>query len=149
MASGFIVLTDGRCFSPTSRLYDLTLLMVADQLSESDAERTLRDWLLTLVPTSADTDLGYVFVRASDQQIVQRMIDVRELTLENQHLFHEAARRAGQRMQSESGEEAHWARMCAVELADMVSRADRGEPPLSHSHWTKVIPSEGRKLGPG
>jgi hypothetical protein len=61
MASGFIVLTDGRCFSPTSRLYDLTLRLVADQLSESEAERILRDWLLTLVPNSSDTELDTGF----------------------------------------------------------------------------------------
>jgi hypothetical protein len=77
------------------------------------------------------------------------MIDLRELTVDNQRLSHTAARRAGERMQSELGEEDYWARKSAVELAEMVSRADRGEPPLNHSDWTVVVPSEGRKVGPG
>jgi len=149
MASGFIVLADGRCFSPTSRLYDLTLRMVADQLQDSEAARTLRKWLLTLLPDPSDTDVGYGFVRASDQRTVERMIDVRELTVENQHLFHRAAQLAGERMQSEMGEQANWARKCAVSLADMVARADRGEAPLSRSDWREVTPPTGRKLGPG
>jgi hypothetical protein len=149
MASGFIVLADGRCFSPTSRLYDITVRALADQLSDSAPGRTLRDWLLSLLPGPKDTDIGHGWIRASDQQTVLRMIDVRELTVENQKLFHRAALLAGEQAQSEeSGELVTW-KMCCAELADMVARADRGEPPSTRSDWQEILPSKGRKLGPG
>ena len=150
MASGFIILADGRCFAPISLLYDDTLQMVAAHLPDSAPARILRDWLLSLLPGPSDTDIGYGWVRSSDNEIVERKIDVRELTLENQKLFHRAARLAGERMQSDQpGDMPSWTRECAVELADMVARADRGDPPLSRSHWREVVPSEGRKVGPG
>jgi len=150
MASGFIVLADGRCFSPTSRLYDLTIEAVADELVDSDAARILREWLLSLLPGPTDTDLGYGWVRSSDQETVLRHLDLRELTIENQRLFNRAAQGAGDRVQSEdSGEPLSWKKKCCTALADMVARAESGEPPLSRSDWTVVEPSKGRKLGPG
>jgi hypothetical protein len=150
MASGFIVLGDGRCFSPTSRLYDITMRAVADELVDSEAARTLREWLLSLLPGPTDADLGYGWIRSSDQDTVLRHLDLRELTNANQRLFYRAARVAGDRFQSEeSGELLSWKKKCCTALADMVARAERGEPPLTRSDWTTIEPSKGRKLGPG
>jgi hypothetical protein len=150
VASGFIILADGRCFAPSSRLYDTTVRVVADHLLDSAPERVLRGWLLSLLPGPSDTDIGFGWIRSSDDETVLRKIDLRELTVENQRLFHRAARLAGEQMQSNQPEDVpSWTKECAVELADMVARADLGEPPLSRSHWVKVVPSEGRKIGPG
>ena len=150
MASGFIILADGRCFAPSSRLYDDTLQVIAAHLSDSTPARILSAWLLSLLPGPTDKDIGYGWVSSSDNETVVRKLDVRELTAENQKLFHRAARLAGERMQSDqSSDVSSWTKKCAIELADMVARADRGEPPLSCSHWREVIPTEGQKVGPG
>jgi hypothetical protein len=150
VASGFIVLADGRCFAPTSRLYDDTLRLVAAHLPDSTPARIFKDWLLSLLPGPSDTDIGHGWVRSVDNQTVVRKIDVRELTAENQKLFHGAARLAGDRLRSDQPSEMpSWTKDCALELADMVARADRGESPLSRSHWREVVPTEGRKVGPG
>src|SRR5437588_843172 len=83
-----------------------------------------------------------------DQELVERSLDLRELTPENQHLFHQAARRAGERAEAESEDkQPDWLRGCLVDLAEMAARADRGEPALSRSDWREVVPAKGRRLG--
>jgi hypothetical protein len=72
------------------------------------------------------------------------------MTVENQRLFHSAARRAGDRARmSECAEWPDALKNCLVDLADMVSRADCGEPPLSRSDWCEVVPARGQNVGPG
>jgi len=132
--------------------YDLTLRTVAESLDDSPPAQALREWLLTLLPGPSDIEeLGYgAWFRPEDQHVIPKSLDVRELTPENQRLFHHAALRAGRRATSPAA--ANWDSMlvdCLVLLSDMVERADRGDPPLSRSDWVKVQPSEGRKIGPG
>lgn len=152
MPSGFLILADGRCLAARWKYYDLTLRAIAEAVDESHSGQSLREWLLTLVPGPGDIEeLGYgAWVRSKDQQVIQKSLDVRELTPENQRLFHEAALRAGKRAKSK--EATSWDSMlveCLVHLSDMVERADRGEPPLSLSDLVNVEPPKGKKIGPG
>ena len=152
MPSGFLTLEDGRCLTVRWRYYDLTLRAVAESLEDSQGGRALRQWLLTLVPGPGNIEeLGYgAWVRSEDQQVILKCLDVRELTPENQRLFHEAALRAGKR--AKSAEATNWDSMlvdCLVHLSDMVERADSGEPPLSLSDLVEVKPPTGKKTGPG
>jgi hypothetical protein len=152
MASGFIVLSDGRCFSRRWSDHDIVLRAVAEQLDGSKSARTLRDWLLEQLPSPEDFDhVGYgPWLRKSDQMLVERFLDLREFTPENQRLFHQAARKAGERAGSVDCDEwPAWLRGCLKELANMAARADQGEPPLSRSDWREVVPSKGRHIGPG
>lgn len=152
MASGFIILADGRCFAPRWLFYDGVLRAVADELSSSHRAKLLRDWLLSLLPGPDDEEhLGYgPWLRAADHMVVARSLDVRELAPENQRLFNRAVQDASRRaMSSEARVSQDWLVECLAILADMVDRAERGEPPLSRSDWREVHPSEGRRIGPG
>jgi hypothetical protein len=150
--SGFLILADGRCLALRWRYYDLTLRAVAESLQQSQAAHTLRQWLLTLLPGPYDiVELGHgAWLRSEDQQVIRRHLDVRELTPENQRLFHEAALRAGNQARAEvvASKDAMLAE-CLVRLSDMVGRANRGEPPLNLSDWTTVEPPQKTKVGPG
>src|SRR5947209_4793053 len=55
MASGFLVLPDGRCFAPRWSAYDATLRAVAAAL-DSREEAALRAWLLGLLPGPDDEE---------------------------------------------------------------------------------------------
>ena len=152
MASGFLILADGRCLAVNWRYYDLTLRAVAESLEDSQGGRELRTWLMTLVPGPHDIEeLGYgAWLRSEDQQIIPKYLDLRELTPQNQRLFHEAALRAAERGNSpEATTRDSMLIRCLMHLSDMVERANRGEPPLSLSDWVKVEPCEGKKIGPG
>jgi hypothetical protein len=152
VASGFLVLSDGRCFARRWSAHDAVLGAVAEQLDGSTPARELRDWLLAQLPGPEDAEhVGYgPWFRKSDQQLVERFLDLREFTPEDQRLFHQAARRAGERARSvESGGWPEWLQGCLEDLADMAARADNGEPPLSRSEWREVVPSKGRRIGPG
>jgi hypothetical protein len=147
VASGFLVLPDGRCFAPRWSFYDAVLRAVADELGAPE-EAELRGWLLSLLPGPADEEhVGYgPWYRAADDRLVERALDVRALTPENQNSICEAAKRA-----AAIGGTGHpeWLADCLCKLSDMVTRFERGEPPLSRSDWVEVTPSEGRKIGPG
>ena len=60
MASGFIVLRDGRCLSLVHAIHDEVLRSIAESL---DVGSPLRTWLATQTPADDDVDLGYAFVR--------------------------------------------------------------------------------------
>src|SRR6516162_9076422 len=96
MASGFLVLPDGRCLARRWSAYDKVVGAVADQLGEEQAAQQLKQWLLEQLPGPNDEEeLGYgAWFRTADQQVVARYIDLRQMTMENQQLFCEAAKRA-------------------------------------------------------
>ena len=146
MASGFLILADGRCLARRWWAYDAVIKAVAEQLGGSDAALVFREWLLSLLPGSNDEEhIGYgPWLRAEDNQLIERRLDIRELTVENQRLFHDAALKAAQNHPPEEDESES-----LLDLSDMLVRADRGEPPLSRSDWREVVPSEGKRIGPG
>jgi hypothetical protein len=125
VASGFLVLADGRCYAPRWAFYDAVLRAVAAAIDDTAEGRALRVWLLAQLPGPQDIQhIGHgPWVRASDEQTIERFLDVRVLTPQNQR--------------------------CLLDLGDMVARADRGEPPLSRSDWREVLHSQGRRIGPG
>jgi hypothetical protein len=146
MASGFLVLPDGRCLARRWSAHDAVLRAMADQLGQEPAARQLEHWLLEQLPGASDEEeLGYgAWFRASDQQVVVRHLDLRQVTVENQRLFCEAAKRAALVDRAEE-----WLGACLSDLAEMVERAERGEPPLSKSDWREVVPPKGGPIGPG
>ncbi|HEV3343162.1 MAG TPA: hypothetical protein VG125_22505 [Pirellulales bacterium] len=146
MASGFLVLPDGRCLARRWSAHDEVLRAVAAQLGEEPAAQDLKHWLLEQLPGASDEEeLGYgAWFRTADQQIVVRHIDLRQMTVVNQQLFCEAAKRAAL---AEYPEE--WLRGCLSDLAEMIVRGERGEPPLSKSDWREVVCPEGGPIGPG
>jgi len=152
MPSGFLILADGRCLAVRWLYYDQALRAVADSLEGPGPTHDLREWLLTLLPGPDDEEeLGYgAWLRSSDQEVIRRHLDVRELAPENRRMFHEAALRAVEQMKLADAKSRDPMLMdCLVHLANMVERANRGEPPLSLSDWIKVEPPTGKRIGPG
>jgi len=97
MASGFLILSDGRCFARRWSAHDDVLRAVAVELD--DRHSALREWLLSLLPGPNDEEhIGFgPWVRRADQRVIQRYLDLRELTLENQKILQQAMLRAGER----------------------------------------------------
>jgi hypothetical protein len=143
MASGFIILHDNRCLAVRHALHDAVLLSVAAQLAVGDQ---LREWLRGQIPSDGDTDLGYASVR-SDGEHVERVLDLRGLTAENQSLFVAAARSckplASVRAPATDVE------ACLRRLRAMLAASERGDPPLALSDWTRLAPPCERRIGPG
>jgi hypothetical protein len=146
MPSGFLVLADGRCLARRWWAYDQVIRAVADSLEKSAPGVALRGWLLSLLPGPEDEEeIGIgAWHRTADKLTVVRHLDIRELTSENRGLFHDAALEAARRCAPDEDES-----QSLADLADMLMRADRGEPPLSRSDWREVVPSEGKRIGPG
>jgi hypothetical protein len=142
MPSGLIVLPDGRCFAVRWAMHDVVLRAIAAQV----AEAPLRQWLAEQLPGPEDEqELGYgAWLRKSDQTCISRFIDLRLMTKENQLLFCDAVKRA-----ASLDHEEDWLNGMLTEFAEMVACMDRGEPPLSKSHWREVVPPKGERMGPG
>ena len=148
MASGFLVLTDGRCFARRWSTYDHVIRAVADELAHDGDEKKLKDWLYEQVPGPLDKeDVGYgPWLREADQQLIERFLDLRELTHEHQAYFLQAAKKAAARMRLFSED---WLQKCLCDLLDMIERMEADQTPTEKSDWSEVLPSRGRKLGPG
>lgn len=65
------------------------------------------------------------------------------MTVENQKLFCEAVKRSALVDHPDA-----WLTGCLCELADMIERGERGEPPHSKSDWREVVPPEDGLIGP-
>ena len=143
MACGFLILNDGRCLSVRHACHDAVLRSIAAALSECP----LRTWLQSQVPTDADMDFGYAFIRAADEEHVSRVLDLRCLTDENRRLFEAAARSATPVAGPFAPvEDVSYA---LDRLRAMLERCDNGEPPLTLSDWINVAPPPKGKIGPG
>ena len=140
MASGFIVLPDGRCLARRSDVYDLALRAIANELEGEPALADLRLWLQALLPGAGDfEELGYgAWLRVADQEVIVRHLDMRQLSPSDQAAMCAAAIRAGKRRDK-----------VLRDLAAMVEACQRGEPPLSNSDWSEVLPAEEERIGPG
>lgn len=149
MASGFIILPDGRCFAPRWSVYDKVIEAIVKVLSDTGNEKELKNWLMSILPGKKDIpDIGYgPWVRAKDNQLVERYIDLREMSLEYQYIFQEAVKRAASKSNRDADND-ELITDSLNKLADMVYRIERGEEPLSLSDWDKVVPTKGDHIGP-
>jgi hypothetical protein len=144
MASGFLILRDGRCLSVRHAVHDAVLRSVAGALKPASP---LYEWLATQVPAEGDADLGFAFVRAVDEEHVPRTLDIRGLTETNRRLFEQVARDAkaipAPRSPVEDVESA------LSLLRQMLDACDAGRPVLELSDWTvEAAPCE-EMVGPG
>src|SRR5690606_27386701 len=142
MASGFIVLPDGRCFSRHWSAHDGVLRALAEAMDSPSLSR----WVTNQLPGPNDEEeLGFgAWWRHSDDTVVRRFVDLRLMTEDNQRVFCNAVRSA-----ASADHESVLLTKCLSELADMVARMERREPPLSRSDWSVVVPPEGDHIGPG
>jgi hypothetical protein len=150
MASGFIILTDGRCFAPRWSVYDKVIEAIVNVLSDTSKEKELKTWLISILPGKNDiTDIGYgPWVRTKDNQTIERYLDLREMNFEYQNMFQEAIKRAASDSKNRYADKNESITNSLNKLADMVYRIERGEEPLSLSDWDKVVPTKGDHIGP-
>ena len=143
MASGFIILQDGRCLAVRQALHDAVLRSVASALP---AGGQLRAWLDQQLPREGDVELGYAFIR-SGGEYVDRTLDFRGLTAENRSLFVSAARVC----EAVAGEYAPAADVaaCLLRFRAMLDGCERGDPPLALSDWRIAAPPCESRIGPG
>ena len=152
MASGFLILGDGRCFSVRWGAYDQYLLAIADELVRSPEEVALGNWLRSLVPTDVDIEeIGHgPWVRAADGKIMGRTLDVRELAPRSQRFFEIGAQRAFTRLKLGQGSRLppNWLERLQ-RLMTMFKYARQGRPIAAMSDWREgyVEPATGRTLG--
>lgn len=144
MASGFIILRDGRCFSVRWTIHDVVFQSVAEAMNEGTP---LRNWLCDQIPSPLDVEMGYGFIRTSDGEHISRSIDLRGMTEANQKLFETAARRAKPIPVPPAAVES--VNRALRRLREMLDRCDSGEPPLSLSDWTVEAPPVEERVGPG
>jgi hypothetical protein len=145
MPSGFLVLPDGRCFARRWFAYDTVIRVVANQLALDPSADALHHWLVEQLPGHEDEEeIGYgAWVRQADGEVIVRHLDLRRMTPKNQQLFCTAVRSVILPADAKD-----WLSSCLNDLADMVIRYERGEPPLSRSDWQEVVQSERGLIGP-
>ncbi len=145
MASGFITLQDGRCFSVRWTYHDKVIAAIAGELDRDDNERELAAWLRSRLPGPGDIEhLGYgPWLRKRDGAHIPRTLDLRAFASSQRKRFEDAAIRAAGRIPETDVSQAALTR-----LADMIARARRGEPPLELSDLTAVRPCELDHDGP-
>jgi len=144
MASGFIILKDGRCAAPRYTLYDLILQSVAVYLPDSE----FKNYVIaqTAAEDEEENDSGFGFFRKNSDEFVKRKFDLRELTEENQTRFWKAARLA-----FENEKEHETLSAWLEKMLEMNRLAELGDDPDNLSDWQKgyVEPATGEKKGPG
>lgn len=88
MASGFITLPDGTDWSSRSTGYDLVLEQIMHELSNSDDEGILKNWIQYILPDeeNGDIDSGYCFYKNGTESIL-RILDTRLMHTTFQQLF--------------------------------------------------------------
>ncbi|MHB8876066.1 MAG: hypothetical protein ACYC8T_20440 [Myxococcaceae bacterium] len=138
--SCFIILSDGRAWSTQSWVFDAALGAIAEVLAEDESSSSLAAWLLE--EQSAVVGLG--------------LVDVRNLTPDNQQRFLDAvpralvaAREKGVRGWHDLGQFSAW--IASLELLlNMIESVMRGDPPeVLNPNMKGVIPPTGERQGPG
>jgi hypothetical protein len=146
MPSGFLKLPDGRMLIRREEIYDDLFEAIIVELRKVPCAEAFADWMQSQIPGPDDLPyLGYgAWRRAVDGEIIARDIDLRGLTDENIRLFCQGAKEAAKQIQ----EGDRYARSLR-DLAEMIERMERGEPPLLMSDSPYLIPSAPERIGPG
>ena len=86
MAKGFIILENGQDFFTRWTGYDLIIEIVIDQIQKNDWDPHFCEWLKTRIPSEHEEKGDAVFYNSNDEMI-QRILDLRGLTKNNRALF--------------------------------------------------------------
>jgi len=143
MASGFIILKDGRSATPRYTLYDVLLQSIASHLPEGE----FREWLKSQTADETDEESGFGgFYRGEASEYIKRWLDLRELTEENQNLFWKAVQSA-----VEAAPDNEMVVDWLQKMLQMNRLIEAGDHPDNLSDWRKgyVEPPSGLKSGPG
>jgi len=153
MASGFIVLKDGRCFAPRWSIYDEVIRITIRELEEIEKGQELADWLKMQIPEpedNEDNEIGWGFIDPRiNNNIVNRELDLRALTDENQQLFWKAVQKGMDKLTNGAPNYS----TLPVEFFEVFHKmfvlCNKGEPPMELTHWNKLADPCTEKKGPG
>ncbi len=152
MASGFIIFKDGRCFARRWTVYDEIIRIVIKGLKYIQNGQPLSDWLILQIPDSKDdenADAGWGFHSSRIDDWINRELDLRSLTEENQKLFWEAIQR-GKINLIEKGQDYSPLSLDYFNIFyEMCELAEKGEPPMELNHWNKLADPCTEQNGPG
>lgn len=89
MASGFIILGNGKTWSPRWTGYDIVLKTIMNNLTYNGKEFELKKWIESILPNieNGDVECGYCFIRNSDGENILREIDTRFIKNEYLDIF--------------------------------------------------------------
>lgn len=152
MASGFIILKDGRCFAPRWTGYDEIIKIVIKELYEVENGKPLADWLKLKIPNdelSEELEAGWGFLDVESDEWITRNLDLRSLTNENQLLYWKAIKRGKNKLNKKGKVYSSISPDLINTLCDMMERAENGEPPMELTHWNKLAEPCTEKKGPG
>ncbi|WP_047548481.1 hypothetical protein [Psychroserpens sp. Hel_I_66] len=152
MASGFIILKDGRCFARRWTGYDEIIRIAIMELKLIQNGEELADWLKLQIPDAQDdesADAGWGFHNARIDDWINRKLDLRSLTKENQKLLW-AAIQNGKINLIEKGQDYSPLSLDYFNIFyEMCELAEKGEPPMELTHWNKLADPCTEQNGPG
>lgn len=151
MASGFIILEDGRSYARRYTTYDIIINAVINELGDEKEDELLKSWLLTRIPVGDEDkdyiEMGWGFIRNSDEACVNRTIDDRNLKENFKKLFLEKALQAAEQAKNE-GRFNNLMLNCFTDFAQMIILAKEGAPAHEFTD-TAIFELEDKKEGPG
>lgn len=98
MASGFIEITDEKCYAPRWTGFDETvriLLIELKDLPRTEPVRSLTQFLQSRIPPTElpdELEMGWGFVDEEKEDVVSRIIEFKELTDDQIQVFWKAAK---------------------------------------------------------
>lgn len=154
MASCFIIFKDGRCFSRRWTGYDYIIKIAIHELYLIENGKELAAWLELQIPPdhedeSERAESGYGFYSVRTHEWINRDLDTRSLTEENQKLFWQAIENGRPKVHdSELPDYTDLNPEYFEIFYEMYRLSEEGAPPLEHSHWGRVTECN-IKNGPG
>ena len=152
MASGFIVYKDGRCFAPRWTGYDEIIRIAIRELKEIENGHALADWLIMQIPATEDADvieMGWGFIDPRVGETVNRNLDLRSLTEENQRLFWKATQNARIKIAKAETDYSTISSDLFNRYYQMFELSEKGEPPMELNDWRVLADPCTEKNGPG
>ncbi|MGO4291289.1 hypothetical protein [Chitinophaga sp. RAB17] len=151
MASGFIIIKDGRCFSRKSAVYDYIISIVIKELRMNDPDNEFGLWLASLIPGEKDIDIGYGFIRHDTGEELARWLDLGEITEANQLIFWSSLQHFLNRNITDLRSRDESTYELLIILLKMNYLADTGDDPDNLSDWHKgyTEPYTNNRIGPG
>ncbi len=148
MASGFIILKDGRCLARNWRTYNYILNLAIDEMPENE----LTKWLRNRIPKDVDIYDGFGgFYRNETDEHIEGKLDLRELTMKNQKQFWNAIQIALTKLIKQNNIDNNDSIDLLKELLGMKKQAEIGGSLFKMNDWRNGYsePKTDIRIGPG
>ena len=152
MASGFIILGNGRCLAPRFTGYDYLLELAMAEMADSGEEGEFKAWLQTRIPSEGDIEDGCGgFIKLLTHENIMRHLDLRELAPANEERLWVAWQKAIRKLILARDERYQYIILRLKRVLRMRRLVRIKDDPDNLSDWIKgyVEPATGAKTGPG